>query len=291
LFVSKDRFAAHLEIIADRAATMGDALALAVHFDDGYRDTFEPALAAARIAGIKVGCFLPSAFVAAGRPFLWDRLRAGLDPRTGNSELAAAVAELVGTQDTDASHIFALATERCRDDLHLAQTLEAELDRRRIAAVPEDAPLAAGQLAAMRAAGIALGLHGHTHRSFARLCADDFTAEIDTPFRWVKDLLGRCPDAFAFPYGSRRDWNADAVAHLSSLGVQRIYSAVATPAQLAGHDLLPRWAVGDLDRISFADRLDELIGRLLNPGHGAGDLDGLLLQGRFALVATSRQPA
>src|SRR6202008_4753607 len=98
LFVSSSRIAQHLEIAADRQQLLDGALAIEIHFDDGYRDILQSAVRASKDFGLNVTAFAPTAFLRGGQPYLWDRLHSALVRSTPEPALLSFLVLEIGTQ-------------------------------------------------------------------------------------------------------------------------------------------------------------------------------------------------
>lgn len=79
------------------------------------------------------------------------------------------------------------------------------------------------ELRALAAAGVAIGSHGHTHRSMASLPLDEMRDEA----RRSKDLIERClgseAGSFAYPYGMRRDESPQTARVLAECGYRSVF--------------------------------------------------------------------
>ncbi len=216
LFVDPDRFYRHVAVAQECVTAWDGALRIAFHFDDAYADAFLPALAATDLPGLDVAVFVPTAFAIEGRAFIWDRLRqAFVEPpldRTLITDLMKAgdcVFEI-------AAQFMGVLSERARADVDVEHSINRVLDTHGRRPAPSDQAMSLDQLRMLATHGVAIGLHGHTHCSFAQLGHPNFASEIDQPFDCLHRIAGKPPAAFAFPFGSTADLNAEAVSHMPS---------------------------------------------------------------------------
>jgi len=94
-------------------------------------------------------------------------------------------------------------------------------DREPAAASTEDAPhdrLGWDALRTLADAGVTVGSHAWTHRSLGRLTAEEAEREIADSRRELERRLGRPVTAFAYPYGTRADYNGDTATSLRRAG-------------------------------------------------------------------------
>ncbi|MGN9912915.1 polysaccharide deacetylase family protein [Phytohabitans sp. LJ34] len=111
------------------------------------------------------------------------------------------------------------------------------------------------QLAALRAGGVEIGSHSHTHRPLDCLGADELRAEVTGSRHVLEDGLGAAVDSFAYPFGYHGDrvrravllagyTSACAVKHALSHGGDDVYAIarvlVERDAGAAGIDALLR---------------------------------------------------
>jgi peptidoglycan/xylan/chitin deacetylase (PgdA/CDA1 family) len=260
LFVSSPRILQHFEIVADRQRLLDGALAIEIHFDDGYRDIFAAAISAAKTLGLNVTAFVPTAFANDGRPYLWDRLHTALMVSIPDSRLIALLASEMETRDRSSDVLYHHAVDRCRTSPDFSARVGVLLDTLGIGIKSTDSPLTVAEMKTMAQAGVQFGLHGHTHRSFGYLNEGQWREELDQSFAGFGNFADTPPRSFAFPYGSRADLNDMAAAALQERGVQKLYSMLPCELRLGPVAISPRWQVSNLDGIAFRLQLDALVG-------------------------------
>jgi peptidoglycan/xylan/chitin deacetylase (PgdA/CDA1 family) len=137
-----------------------------ITFDDGYADIYAVAWRLARKYGLKLNLFVTTGFI--GRP----------EP-------------LMMTQD---GYYFETDVARNpKNSTALGFHIKKYPDLWR--------PLNWQEIREMREDGIGIGLHGHSHRNFARLGPEEIEAEIASGQAAFKERLGMTSEFFALPYG------------------------------------------------------------------------------------------
>ncbi len=267
LFVGPAHIAQHVDVVADRRSLLRDDLTIEIHFDDGYRDVLDAALAATRAPGVAVKAFVTSGFVFEARPFHWDRLNVALCRSNPDHAFCSALAAAIGVGDRQGRQLYVLALERCRTNPAMLERVTAVLDAFEVQAPADDVALTVPELARLAQSGVEIGLHGHSHRSFGFMTEDDCRHEIDRSIAALSRVVpnGR-PASFAFPHGSQADLGEAAAMQLWERGVTRLYSMEPREISQGQARILPRWQVGDLDGVDFRVQLDALIGLAFGPG-------------------------
>lgn len=171
--------------------------AVLVTFDDGDRsvlDQASPLLAAHRIPAVAFVC---TGYLDTDRPFWW----AEVGQIVGPARAAEIVRRLKQVPDS----------ERV-----------AEIDRLRRTATTQPMPqLETGELAALEAAGIAIGNHTVSHPLLDRCDDRQLDTEIRAAHAHLTESLGRSPVSFAYPNGN---WDPRAEPILSQLGYRIAFS-------------------------------------------------------------------
>jgi peptidoglycan/xylan/chitin deacetylase (PgdA/CDA1 family) len=82
-------------------------------------------------------------------------------------------------------------------------------------ALDKDRYLSTGQLRALDAAGMTIGLHTWNHHRVDRYAGDDGKVQIQEPTQQLEQLLGHPIRYFAYPFGV---WSPDAFGHVRRNG-------------------------------------------------------------------------
>jgi len=239
--------------------------AVAVTFDDGYRDLYTYALATLQKYQIPATIFLPVVSIETGQVPWYDRIFLTLKvfPRD--------VLEIV----LERPRRFRLATRLARlnaatDIIQYLRTLPDALRKvhcenlEKQVALPseelKDRMLTWDQIRAMRSAGITFGSHTMTHPVVSRLTGEQLESELCESKRLLEQRIAGPAPHFAFPFGKPADCGKAAVPVLARSG----YRSAATTIEginAPGDSLyeLRRIQVGSEQSVSmFAFKLNRL---------------------------------
>lgn len=302
LAVDPRRFAEHLEIIRKYAhpISLGQlaeglrdgkipARAVAVTFDDGYRDNLDQAKPLLERFDIPATVFIASGFIDQDREFWWDQLeRILLQPGTLPQTLRLNVGEstcqweLNGAADYSDRDYQRNRRWNCLDEYdhgprqklyrtlgQMVKTLpepeqRAVLDKvldwagQESAARATHKVLSSDQVISLAEGGLVeIGGHTVTHPVLSTLSEAAQRDEIERGKRRLEDILGRQVRCFAYPYGARSDYTT----HTAKL-VERAkfgYACSNFPDRLgrrADMFQLPRVLIRDWPGDEFARRLE-----------------------------------
>jgi peptidoglycan/xylan/chitin deacetylase (PgdA/CDA1 family) len=236
--------------------------AVAITFDDGYRDNHDQALPVLRHHGLHATFFVASGFLDGGR--MWNDTvieavrRASTDVLDLTGTAAAALGRLRLSGDAD-------RRQAVRAILDHAKYLQPQDREHCVAAVadraqgplPNDLMMSSAQVRALHDAGMAIGAHTVTHPILKGLSADQVRTEIDDNRRALAQITGVPAALFAYPNGRPGlDYDEATMDVVSDLGFQAAVST-AWRAARTGDDLLqlPRYTPWDRTRWRFALRL------------------------------------
>jgi peptidoglycan/xylan/chitin deacetylase (PgdA/CDA1 family) len=225
LVVSPERFAEHMELLRSEYRPMPlvelveaarrrqlPHRAVAVTFDDGYRDNLTAALPILEREDVPATVFVATRYVGAGAPFWWDELTALLLGRTSLPDPLDFVLD-------DGLRRFHTRTRSQRRTTHdgLQELLrrggptrvENVMTRlRELASLdgPADtrdaSPMTLDELRRLaRSDLIDIGAHTRTHTSVPALDSDIAREEVEGSAADLDLLLGRVPMSFAYPFG------------------------------------------------------------------------------------------
>lgn len=194
--------------------------AAALTFDDGYEDMVTHAVPVLRSIGLPATFFVTAGGLDAPLPFWWDRLEAillGTGPRPATLDL-----ELREGRRLHLPTGSPKARRGAHDTIHrAARGMEASererlLDRLRewagvdLSALPR--PMTAQEAAWIaRDDRFRLEAHGVDHLSLPSVSPEAIEREVSEGRRRLGDLLGREPEAFAYPYGDLSERSVAAV--------------------------------------------------------------------------------
>ncbi len=280
LAVSPDRFAGHLEVLAETCTPVRlrevpkllrsqriPRRAIAVTFDDGYADNLHAAKPLLERLGVPATVFVATGYVGVRQEFWWDELeRLLLLPATSER------AERVGCDGVE----IAVASEWERTAAYerisalLRQAPLAQRDAwlrvlRAWAGEPAEGAVRADYLAVdpeelqrLDGGTVDVGDHSRHHLSLAAQPRAVQREEIAESVRQLREWLGRDVDLFSYPFGTpgadvdRLTRSIVRAAGPRIATINRPGAAHAATSRFA----LPRYLVRDWTQDRFADWLD-----------------------------------
>jgi peptidoglycan/xylan/chitin deacetylase (PgdA/CDA1 family) len=193
--------------LAEAADRLRDATlpprAVAVTFDDGYRDNAEVALPILARVGVPATFFVSTGFLDGGR--MWNDSVIEAIRRT-EAPVVDAVALGLGSlplgstaQRREAVHAVLRAVKHRHptERLRLVEEFAASLR----VALPDDLMMSRSQVRELADAGMEIGAHTVNHPILKSLGADEATAEIAAGKAELERITGREVHSFAYPNG------------------------------------------------------------------------------------------
>jgi peptidoglycan/xylan/chitin deacetylase (PgdA/CDA1 family) len=190
--------------------------ALAITFDDGYRDNLTHAAPILNRLALPATIFLVTGHIDTPRALWFDQLAMAFKTATARRlELAdgrllslATVAERLAGLDTALGHLKQLPDdERSTSVERLIAALHPNPER------PKRLMLSWDEVGALRGLGFSIGAHTVTHPILSRLTPDHARHEIHSSKATIEKALGAPVRAFAYPNGGPNDYN-EAVTRL-----------------------------------------------------------------------------
>lgn len=236
--------------------------AVAITFDDGYRDNHDQALPVLRAHGLQATFFVATGYLDGGR--MWN-----------DTVIEAVRHSSVDTLDLTGTSAEALGVLPLRDRAARIQAVRAiighakylpQVERQRCvdavvqrsqAPLPDDLMMRSGEVRSLHQAGMGVGAHTVTHPILKGMPTDMVCSEIDDNRRALADITGHAPTLFAYPNGRPGvDYDDTTAQVVRGLGFQ---AAVTTAwrAARAGDDLmqLPRYTPWERTAPRFVLRL------------------------------------
>ena len=185
--------------------------ALAITFDDGYRDNLTHAAPILARLGLPATVFLVTGAIATGEPLWFDRLAAAFK-QAGPPAWRAPWGESLPLE-TPAQRLAALG-----QTLGRFKRLRNEERRRSVEQVllelgtgderpPKSLMLTWDDVHALMGLGIAIGGHTVSHPILSQLTQEEAHAEVFGSHRMIAAACGRAPRAFAYPNGRPDDYS------------------------------------------------------------------------------------
>ena len=242
--------------------------AIAITFDDGYRDNHDVALPLLQRHGICATFYIASGFIDGGRMFHDSVIEAVRRLPTGRLELQALGLPAF-TIDDDESRRAAI-----RDivqaikymDLAQRQAVCDQLERATGGNLPRDLMMTSEQVAEMARRGMSIGGHTVQHPILQRVDEAAARNEIATNRSTLAAILGEAPRTFAYPNGKpRRDYTCGHVQMLRDVGYEAAVStAVGVSDQGADVFQLPRFVITESTYSTILFRLLRMSSVLTN---------------------------
>ncbi|UCD63468.1 MAG: polysaccharide deacetylase family protein [Candidatus Zixiibacteriota bacterium] len=231
-YLSKSRQVIRLTALAEAGRSLPRG-AVAVTFDDGWRDNFTNAYPVLQKHEIPATIFLTADFVGTPKSFWFLSVSRLL--REGNftgADLSDIVRKATGIQsgsDTRpaADHTGVTGSVDADPFIESLKDLDPETLERVIAAMRERSPAAADagdddkpmlsweEVIEMQSGGVEFGSHGCSHRILTRLPGAQAQDEITGSRIIIEERLGRKTDCFSYPNG---DYNAQVKAAVEQAG-------------------------------------------------------------------------
>jgi peptidoglycan/xylan/chitin deacetylase (PgdA/CDA1 family) len=186
-------------------------------FDDGLRSVAEVAHPVLRELGVPYTVFVCTEALTGG-PAPWFLRVASLTELIGIEPLSRrwGLADLGLRNQADLTSAL--------KEFHLDELLAGldELEHAYGVAPPDprDVFMSINELRTLAAEGVAIGSHTHRHPILSRLSADEQWAEIEQSASVIHGWIGRRPMEFAYPNGTRLDFNAETKRILRTSGIR-----------------------------------------------------------------------
>lgn len=202
--------------------------AVAITFDDGYRDNYEHAFPILKRHGLPATIFLVTGVIGTGEVIWHDRIFDSFRfatrkrARLRHTDLPELILETVEAQHQSLKLVLDKAKGLHGEGrLRFVEEVERALQP---AACQPQRMLNWEQVREMRDAGIAFGSHSVTHPVLSRIPRAELVKELRESKRVLSDHLGAPIRAFAYPNGKTRDYNHEVKMVLKECG----YTCAAT---------------------------------------------------------------
>lgn len=235
--------------------------AIALTFDDGYKDLYAHAFPILRRYGIPATIYLTAAAIETGELSWYDRIFAQIMRYPGDTlQLDGKVSRQIALPSR-ATRIHAAA--------EIVRTLRGYTNQHRIEACAElekcvnlpereveHSMLTWEQIREMQAHGILFGAHTMNHPAVRALSAAERDRELMDSKSLLEERLQRPVDHFAYPFGLVSDIDAETCSALPQYGYRSAVSMVWGLNTAATHRYLLRRVGGEEPNLSvFAARL------------------------------------
>ncbi|GLQ53669.1 hypothetical protein GCM10010862_09280 [Devosia nitrariae] len=259
--------------------------AVAVTFDDGYRDNLTVAAPILASLGISATVFITTGSIGSTRAFWWDELAELILARTAAADCEVSIGAdrvqvVLPPVDRDAGHTDTWrgsepsASERQRLYLSIWRQLRLLDNDTRMAAMtslrsalggapanPDDCAMSVDDLVRLTSDGtINIGAHTMTHPSLPALPDDVKRLEVSASLQTCEQIAGTKIAGFAYPYGDRDDATKSIVMDCGAHWACSTRAAAVNTARVDFFDL-PRiqvkdWSGAQLARVLHKQWID-----------------------------------
>jgi peptidoglycan/xylan/chitin deacetylase (PgdA/CDA1 family) len=213
--------------------------AVAVTFDDGYRDVLTQAGPVLKRLGIPATLFVATDFVFGGEMLWPDRLLSALhltrEPRLSVATTRGALdLPLGGGAEKIAAEGQLLAVLKSLPDPDRIALLDRIVERlgvdeaRLATAWPDHAPLVPHELAQLPAFGIEVGSHTCSHAIVTRMSEAQAKRELSESKRLIEAASGRACQHFSYPNGGPADYDARTRQYVVDAGYRSAVTTIKT---------------------------------------------------------------
>ncbi len=263
---SVDRFREHVALFKERFEVIDLARLLKVldgrpprrpmaliTFDDGYGDNHALAFPVLKEFGITAAFFIPTAFVGGTQLPWWDEIAWSLrNASTDRIRLEGSPAEFdlrpAAVERTIANVLELVKTRRgIPMDEQVAEVREATRPAGSLAEAGAGLFVDRDRIREMRAAGMDIGSHTHTHRILSHLDADSQRAELSRSREILEGMLGEPVTSVSYPVGKPESYGPETCRIAESLGYRVGFNFIA------GVNRLPLTGPFDVNRFAVSD--------------------------------------
>jgi peptidoglycan/xylan/chitin deacetylase (PgdA/CDA1 family) len=232
--------------------------ALAITFDDGYRDNHDVAMPILSRLGIPATFFIATGYLDGGRMFndtVIEALRCA-DGMLDLTDLGLRAYDVDTDQQRCAAAAAVIGAIKYRP-AHERITVAETIAMRTKARVPQDLMMTSGDVARMQQSGMQLGAHTATHPILANVDADTARREIIDGRTRLEEIAGEPITLFAYPNGKPgRDYTPANVNLVKELG----FAGAVTTATAVAHRAtdpfqIPRFTPWDRQSWKFGLRM------------------------------------
>jgi peptidoglycan/xylan/chitin deacetylase (PgdA/CDA1 family)/GT2 family glycosyltransferase len=216
------------EAIAHVSSPRSRGAVVLITFDDGYHDNYGVAFPILRSAGLPATFFLVTTFVGSAVWPWWDRIAYAVR-NTRRLDISLGTGEQVRFGSAPEERLQAI-----RRLLRIYYGLPGSLAPAFVDNVEQCCEIAAplgkrrfldwNEAQEMRAAGMDIGAHSHTHPVLSRLTAEDQYWELAESRRILEQRLGCNVHSFAYPVGGRGAFDETTIRAVERAGYRVAFS-------------------------------------------------------------------
>jgi peptidoglycan/xylan/chitin deacetylase (PgdA/CDA1 family) len=222
-FVARAYVVLPVEELADRMRRgLLPRNALAITFDDGYRDNLTHAAPILARHGLPATVFAVTGAIGGGEPLWFDRLALGFKQSRATAWTAPwgeirpleSVAERLAALGRALEHFKRVASAERRRGVEETLVRLGVTDERPL----KNLMLSWDDAHALMGLGVGIGAHTVSHPILSRLDPPEARAEIEGSWKAIRANCGRPPLAFAYPNGRGEDYSEAVVSAVRETG-------------------------------------------------------------------------
>ncbi|MFA5093880.1 MAG: polysaccharide deacetylase family protein [Candidatus Omnitrophota bacterium] len=197
----------------------GDGIIAALTFDDAYSDNYSVVFPLLKKKGISASFFVPTGYAGKDIP-MWDYEVVERISRSGVERIEAGdYRQQRRVNESGLSFAFRVFNDLKSRDFHIIDEALTFLRRK----TPGIGPgmgrcMSWEEIKELSEAGMEIGSHAVTHRSLARIPLPEAAGEIRRSKADIEEKTGAACLHFAFPFGSRLDYNSALVDEVRKAG-------------------------------------------------------------------------
>ena len=195
-------------------------------FDDGYRDSYEVAFPILQKKGLPAAFFVVSNYIDSDRP-VWDwEIVALLNAHREMTEVEVEGAVLRQKKNERRISFAERVLERIKSaDMETTRRVveilkQQSRDYPRLHSLEDGGCMTWEQVRTMWQNGMEIGSHSLSHRSLARIPLEEAITEITKSKQVIEGNAKVSCGHFAFPFGSKTDYNPVLVEHVKRAGFE-----------------------------------------------------------------------
>ena len=222
-FVARAYVVLPVEELADRARRgLLPRNALAITFDDGYRDNLTHAAPVLTRLGLPATVFVVTDAIGSAEPLWFDRLALAFKQSRATAWTAPGgeMLPLESTGQRLAALGKALAHFKRMPNIERRRRVEEVLTALGVTddRAAKNLMLSWDDVHALMGLGVTIGAHTVSHPILSQLSPQEARAEIEGSWSAVRKNCGRAPRAFAYPNGGAEDYTEGVVAAVRETG-------------------------------------------------------------------------
>lgn len=205
---------------------------LILTFDDGYQDNYTNAFPILKRYGIPATVFLTADSVGDNPEIIWtDRIAwaVGMASGPGITVKGLGKVRLGSGEQRKRAAIRIIEYIKIAKDMDRGGLIDSIMDGLSVREGAQNLKglyLSASQIKEMSMSVITFGSHGCTHKILSGLTIDEISEEALKSKRKIESITGKKADCFAYPNGTKKDFNGQAAVILRENGYRAAFTTI-----------------------------------------------------------------